>query len=352
MNRIVVLLSLVFLSSAGMAGDSNLNVNNVSKFSLDLMQGGEAPASNWFSINGGATILHQTNKTTGVDQFNKAPEISFSEVTVVGPFVKGGTRAELLHLLNTWATGEGERFNATLQMSSLASGVVRTIHLMECVPMSYIIPPASKAKKDEVAMEELFMFLPGRVQEFAGSSTTNNVQKKSVLIQSSNIKSKQNNKKLRPKPLAASVETDIITGRTFKFEFDGQELDVLRVQPGAMKLDIKEVKKDENNPKQDHFKTFTVTKPSFETWRVEKLYDQGDSSLRDLFQSFATGQRKMNPSDAGSFIYLDRNGNEARRVNFFGFVPTHYESISLDSRNSGQAATEVLEFEVQRCEYL
>ncbi len=103
--------------------------------------------------------------------------------------------------------------------------------------------------------------------------------------------------------------------------------------------------------RQGNFKTFTVTKPSFDTWRVEKYYSEGDTTLKDLFEAFASGERKMNPSDAGSLVYLDRDGNEARRINFFGFVPLHYESISLDSRNPGQAAVEVMEFSVARCTY-
>jgi hypothetical protein len=79
---------------------------------------------------------------------------------------------------------------------------------------------------------------------------------------------------------------------------------------------------------------------------MEKLtrFVVSENSLANLFQ-----QRDSDRHVA--LIYLDREGNEARRINAFGFVPLHYESISLDSRNAGSAAVEVMEFAVARCEY-
>jgi len=46
----------------------------------------------------------KTNKTTGEDQFvlTDPGDIEFSEVEVVGPFVSGGSRAELLQWIAKW----------------------------------------------------------------------------------------------------------------------------------------------------------------------------------------------------------------------------------------------------------
>lgn len=51
------------------SGAGDVQINNISMFELDLIEGGEDPASNWYSISGGNQILHSTDKTTGSDQF-------------------------------------------------------------------------------------------------------------------------------------------------------------------------------------------------------------------------------------------------------------------------------------------
>lgn len=140
----------------------------------------------------------------------------------------------------------------------------------------------------------------------------------------------------------------IITGRAFKFEIDGKEIPLISCEPGAMTVELKDATMGN---RADNYKDFTVTKPKFGTWRIEAYYSQGQEHLKQLFQAFATGQRKTNPSDAGSLVYLGRDSSPARRVDFFGFTPLHYESINLDSRNAGQAASEVMEFSVLRCAY-
>ena len=147
--------------------------------------------------------------------------------------------------------------------------------------------------------------------------------------------------------MAADLE-EIITGRAFTFEIDGKTFPVTAVDPGSFSCELKDATMGN---RKGNFKAFTVTKPRFETWRVEKYYSSGDLGLKELFQAFANGQRKMNLSDTGTLTYLDRDGNPARVINFVGFTPLHYESISLDSRNAGQAACEVMEFSVARCEY-
>jgi len=172
----------------------------------------------------------------------------------------------------------------------------------------------------------------------------------------------------------ADAET-VITGRSFKFEIDGKEIPCTAVEPGEFRCELKDATMGN---RKSNYKEFTVTKPSFSvrdahvpdvakdngvglreavsarfgTWRVEVSDKASRLHLKDMFQAFATGQRKMNPSDTGSLIYKDRNDQEARRINFFGPVPLHYESISLDSRNAGDAAVEVMEFSVARCEYV
>jgi hypothetical protein len=172
----------------------------------------------------------------------------------------------------------------------------------------------------------------------------------------------------------AGVEEAIITGRSFSFEIDGKEIPVASVEPGEFTTELKDATMGNRTSNE---KGFTVTKPSFSvrdahvpdiakdkgaglsktppaqfgSWRVEVIDEESRLHLKTMFQAFSTGVRKMNPSDTGSLVYKDRNDQEARRINFFGFVPTHYESISLDSRNPGQAAVEVMEFAVARCEY-
>jgi len=41
-------------------------------------------------------------------------DVELSEVEIAGPFVSGGSRAELVGVVNRWASQEGERFNATV----------------------------------------------------------------------------------------------------------------------------------------------------------------------------------------------------------------------------------------------
>ncbi len=167
---------------------------------------------------------------------------------------------------------------------------------------------------------------------------------------------------------------EIITGRSFAFEIDGKEIAAIQVNPGEFRCELKDATMGNRTSNERGFK---VKKPNFDVrdadvpdiarkngkglgnagvvgfgnWRVEAVDQKSQTALKDLFEAFKTGARKMNPSDTGSLIYKDRNDAEARRINFFGFVPLHYESISLDSRNPGQAAVEVMEFSVARCEY-
>lgn len=174
--------------------------------------------------------------------------------------------------------------------------------------------------------------------------------------------------------MGAYDNESILTSKTFGFEMDGKEIPVVAVTPGAFRCELKDATMGN---RADNLRAFTVTKPSFgvrdahvpdiasehgsglgnaevvgfDTWRVEATDEKGGLALKEIFEAFKTGKRKMNPSDTGSLVYKDRNDQEARRINFFGFVPTHYESISLDSRNPGQAAVEVMEFSVARCEY-
>ncbi len=166
----------------------------------------------------------------------------------------------------------------------------------------------------------------------------------------------------------------VLTSKTFGFEIDGKEIPVIAVIPGEFRCELKDATMGNRTSNE---RAFTVTKPNFGvrdahvpdiasnhgiglgnaeivgfgTWRVEAAEEKARLTLKELFEAFKTGKRKMNPSDTGSLIYKDRNDAEARRINFFGFVPLHYESISLDSRNPGQAAVEVMEFSVARCEY-
>ena len=171
----------------------------------------------------------------------------------------------------------------------------------------------------------------------------------------------------------AGVE-NVITGRSFAFEIDGKEIPVIAVAPGAFRCELKDATMGNRTSDEKTYavaerrfdvgdvhvpdiadahapRDFGVAKVTYDTWRVEATDEKSRLHLKNLFKAFASGTRKMNPSDTGSLVYKDRNDQEARRINFFGFTPLHYESISLDSRNPGQAAVEVMEFSVARCEY-
>lgn len=151
------------------------SISNISMFSLDLIAGaGQDAAANWYSISGGHEIKKVTKdslsevtdatKLRVVDtKGNKITgDVEYADVDVVGPVVKGGTRAEMLQLLNTWATQTGERFNATLTLLDSNQQVVRTINFFECIP-TYYGPPSVRAGDDSL-LEERFSFKPERVE--------------------------------------------------------------------------------------------------------------------------------------------------------------------------------------------
>lgn len=143
----------------------DVQISNISMFRYDVMAGaGQDPAANWYSVSGGSQILHSTDKTTGEDQFSMTDpgDIEFSEVEVVGPFVTGGTRQELLDWLNGWATGQGQRVNSTLELIDSNQQVVRTINFFECIPTGYY-PPSVRAGDDSL-LEERFTMKPIRVE--------------------------------------------------------------------------------------------------------------------------------------------------------------------------------------------
>ncbi len=247
---------------------------------------------------------------------------------MVGPFVSGGTRAELLQLLNSWATQEGQRFNATLELLDSNQQVVRTINYLDCIPTGYH-PPSVRAGDDSL-LEERFSCKPERIDESEQQVRKN-----------SNELVKKNNE-------------EILVSNNFRFEIDGQELEVLSVSPGAITADITE---ETQKSRTDNTKEFTNTKLNFDTWRVEKYYDQGDLTLKNMFEQFATGERKTSPEDSGTLIYQDRNGESARKITCYGITPVSYSAVNIDTQNQAAtevmefAAVEVMEFSVTRCEY-
>ncbi len=171
--------------------------------------------------------------------------------------------------------------------------------------------------------------------------------------------------------MSDSMGDQIITGRSFKFEMDGEEFSVTSVDPGAIQFEITD---GTLGSRQTNSKEFTVKGPvlpslepvrpeddeggsvnlngvSFRPWRIQRPFNKDDLRLKKLFEDFATGKRKTNPSDTGSLIYLDRNGAEARRIDFFGITPTHYDQLDVDSRSSGATLIEELEIHVTRCKF-
>ncbi|MFW6174840.1 MAG: hypothetical protein ACOC5K_03600 [Chloroflexota bacterium] len=76
--------------------------------------------------------------------------------------MSGGTRAELLQILNTWATEKGERFNATLELLNSSQEVVRKFNFLDCFPTAY--QPLSVWAGDDSLLEGRFSFKPERVE--------------------------------------------------------------------------------------------------------------------------------------------------------------------------------------------
>ncbi len=131
---------------------SEATVTNVSKFRLDLIAGsGEDPASNWYSVEGGS--ITSDTKSGG--------DVEFAEIEVVGPFVSGGTRADMLKILNEWATGKGTRYNGTLELLDSNDEVVRTMNLWDHAPVLYA-PPGVRAGDDSL-LEERFTIKAERI---------------------------------------------------------------------------------------------------------------------------------------------------------------------------------------------
>ena len=128
----------------------------------------------------------------------------------------------------------------------------------------------------------------------------------------------------------------VLTSKTFGFEIDGKEIPVIAVIPGEFRCELKDATMGNRTSNE---RAFTVTKPNFGvrdahvpdiasnhgiglgnaeivgfgTWRVEAAEEKARLTLKELFEAFKTGKRKMNPSDTGSLIYKDRNDAEARR---------------------------------------
>ena len=142
------------------------SISNISMFSLDLIAGaGQDAAANWYSITGGHQILSAapTGKTSKAQYAAKTSgDVEYAEVEVVGPLVKGGTRAEMRKILNTWATQSGERFNATLNLMDSNQKIIRSINYFENIP-TYYAPPSVRAGDDSL-LEERFSFKAERVE--------------------------------------------------------------------------------------------------------------------------------------------------------------------------------------------
>ncbi len=136
--------------------------------------------ANWYSISGGHAIKQDTKesqyaavdatdvkkleavKTKDAKGNETTGDVEYADVEVVGGLVKGGSRAEMIWLLNTWATQAGERFNATLTLMDSNQQTVRTINFFECMP-TYYGPPSVRAGDDSL-LEERFSFKPERVE--------------------------------------------------------------------------------------------------------------------------------------------------------------------------------------------
>lgn len=80
------------------------------------------------------------------------------------------------------------------------------------------------------------------------------------------------------------------------------------------------------------------------TWKAVRVI--GEQRLfRDIVLLVADGD-----SVDGSLVYLDGDGQEARRINFYGIVPVSFDTLEIDLYGGGSLLEETLEFSVSRVE--
>lgn len=120
---------------------------------------------------------------------------------------------------------------------------------------------------------------------------------------------------LVPQASAAGELENVITERQFNFEIDGKSI--------TLASDC--VLEDETmGDRKENNKSFTVTKPQFSIDLELDVKSDEDKKVEDT---------------------NEETGNYYK-------IPTNYESIKVDSRNAGQAATEEVGFTETECEYL
>ncbi|RMF94459.1 MAG: hypothetical protein D6734_07720, partial [Candidatus Schekmanbacteria bacterium] len=332
----LALTSFLLLSSYQLSAiEDNVGVQDVSTFEFDLKDGaGAEPGKNWYSIDGGAAILHLSNKKNlwkKIKKMKKPGDVFFGPVTIEGPMLPMEYRTDLLSILNDWARSQGTRWNSTLTLQDSSRTTLRTIHFKECIPLSYT-PPSVRAG-DSSLLEEEFVFKPMIVEEVAGSIPTKNKS-----IGNYNI-------------LQGADPIDLIlTSDTFGFEINGQELSVLEVIPGRVSFKLSRAKV---NKKIDNHKWFTIIQVDYGEWEVKKHIIKGDTLLRTLFENFAKGTTGAEGSPSGinaTLSYHDRAGMTKRTIYAHNIIPVSYESAAVDSRN-GTVATESLRFRVEYCTF-
>ena len=139
---------------------------------------------------------------------------------------------------------------------------------------------------------------------------------------------------------------EVLTARNFRFEIEGRDISALSVTPGAILVPAVLSSSTESRTGAGNTTQYDAGKVEYANWQVTKVLDRDDPTLYDL--AVAASEGRQSQRTQGSLTYLDADGQPARRIDFFEYQPVWYVTVFPVG---GSAATETLEFSVQRVEF-
>ena len=147
---------------------------------------------------------------------------------------------------------------------------------------------------------------------------------------------------------AAAEPAEVLTARNFRFEIEGRDISALSVTPGAILVPAVLSSSTESRTGAPGTTQYDPGRIEYANWQVTKVLDPNDPTIYDLAIAASQGLRLQ--SNVGSLTYLDKNGQPARRIDFFEYRPVWYGTVWPDA-STAAVATETLEFSVQRVEF-
>lgn len=148
--------------------------------------------------------------------------------------------------------------------------------------------------------------------------------------------------------MADEVQVDkILRSSKFRVDYPDGSDEVVRVSGGGVSFQV-----EDSTPgnRKGNLKEFACGKPRYDDITLERLYVQGRNDWKDMVTAFQTGQRAVDPTQAGTVFYCNADDSDARSYTFYGYFPKSYDTIHLDSRNPDNAK-EILTLEVNRVEW-